>query len=255
MNLAGKVGLVTGGGSGIGRATVLALAREGCHVAVNYSRSESKAMSTAEEARALGVEAQAVKADVSDDRAVRDMVADVAARLGRLDVVINSAGTTSFKGMEDLERTDDEDWRRIIDVNLKGPFQVIRAALPHLRANPDGGRIVNVSSVAGVYGVGSAIPYCASKGGLNTMTLMFARELAPSIRVNAVAPGFVDTDWWNGNNNYEATKARFAAGTPLKRVATAEDVASMIVEIVRSDVITGQVIIVDSGMGIVFPKP
>lgn len=254
MNLAGKVGLVTGGGTGIGRAVALALARGGCHVAVNYARSEAKAMNTAKEARVLGVEAVAVKADVSDDRAVRAMVATVAARLGRLDFVVNSAGTTSFKTMGDLESTDDDDWKRIIDVNLKGPFQVIRSALEHLQANADGGSIVNVSSVGGVYGVGSSIPYCASKGGLNTMTLMFARELAPKIRVNAIAPGFVDTDWWKGSNNYEAVKARFTTSTPLRRVATAENVASIVIEIVRSDVITGQVIIVDGGMGLVLPK-
>jgi 3-oxoacyl-[acyl-carrier protein] reductase len=253
MDLAGKVALVTGGATGIGRATALALARSGCHVAVNYAHSEAEAMAAAEEARASGVEAIAVRADVSDDRAVRAMVADLAARLGRLDIVVNSAGVTSFKGM-DLDRTDDEDWRRIIDVNLKGPFQVIRAAVAHLRANPDGGSIVNVSSVAGVYGSGSAIPYCASKGGLNTMTLMLARELAPQIRVNAVAPGFVDTEWWSGNLAYEAIKASFTARTPLARVATAADVASMIVEISRSDVMTGQIVIIDSGMGIVFPK-
>lgn len=254
MNLAGKVGLVTGGGTGIGRAVALALARAGCHVAVNYSRSQAKAMNTAEEARVLGVEAMAVNADVSDDRAVRAMVAAVAARLGRLDVVVNSAGVTSFRAMGDLEATVDEDWRRIVDVNLKGPFQVMRSALEHLRANADGGSIVNVSSVGGVYGVGSSIPYCASKAGLNTMTLMFARELAPKIRVNAVAPGFVDTDWAKGTNNYEAMKAHFTNSVPLKRVATAEDVASIAIEIVRSDVITGQVIIVDGGMGLIHPN-
>jgi 3-oxoacyl-[acyl-carrier protein] reductase len=255
MELAGKVALVTGGGTGIGRATALGLARAGCHVAVNYSRSEVQAIATAEEAEALGVTAMAVKADVSDDRAVRGMVADVGARLGRLDIVVNSAGVTSFKGLEDLEGVTDEDWRRILDVNLKGPFQVIRAAVALLRANADGGSIVNVSSVAGVYGLGSSIPYCASKGGLNTMTLTFARELAPRIRVNAVAPGFVDTEWWNGSSSYEATKARFTGSAPLRRAATAEDVAAIVVGVLCSEVMTGQVVVVDSGMGIVLPKP
>jgi len=254
MDLTGKVALVTGAGTGIGRATALGLARAGCSVAINYAHSESAAMTTEQEARAAGVQAMAVAADVSDDRAVRVMIERVVSELGRLDVVVNSAGVTSFKPIGNLDSIDDSDWQRIVDVNLKGPFQVIRSSLKHLLENPDGGSIVNVSSVGGIYGVGSSIPYCVSKGGLNTMTLMFARELAPKIRVNAVAPGFVDTDWWKASNDYDAIKTRFERSSPLKRVATAQDVASVVVEIVRSDVITGQVIIIDGGLGLVLPR-
>jgi 3-oxoacyl-[acyl-carrier protein] reductase len=246
MDLKGKVGLVTGGGVGTGRAVVLELARRGADVAVNYSRSEVEAEATATEARAMGVRAITVKADVAEDAEVRTMVAATTAQLGRLDVLVNNAGVTAFIAHADLESVGEEDWERIFGVNLKGPFYAIRAALPALRAA--GGTIVNVSSIAGVSGIGSSIPYCASKAALNIMTVALARALAPEIRVNAVAPGYIDTRWWKDREGYDLVKQFAVDRTPLKRVCQPEDVAKVVVDLATADLVTGQVLVVDGGM-------
>jgi 3-oxoacyl-[acyl-carrier protein] reductase len=246
MDLEGKVALVTGAGVGTGRAVVLELARRGSDVAVNYSRSEAEAAATAEEARALGVRATTVQADVGDDRQVRAMVAATIAELGRLDVVVNNAGVTAFIPHAHLEGVAEADWERILGVNLKGPFYVIRAALPALRAGS--GSIVNLSSIAGVHGIGSSIPYCASKAALNIMTVALARALAPEVRVNAVAPGFIDTRWWKGREGYDTIKQLATDHTPLKRICQPEDVARVVVDLATADLVTGQVLVVDGGM-------
>ena len=156
MELRGRAALVTGGGTGVGRAIVLDLARAGCAVAVNYSRSEAEARATADEARQLGVQAMLVRADVAEDAAVRGMVEQVVADLGRLDIVVNSAGVTVQVPHADLEALDDAAWDRVLGVNLKGPFNVIRAAMPHLRLSQ--GAVVNIGSIAGVHGIGSSPP-------------------------------------------------------------------------------------------------
>jgi 3-oxoacyl-[acyl-carrier protein] reductase len=246
MDLKGKVALVTGAGVGTGRAIALELAGRGVDVAVNYSRSEAEALATAADARALGVRAIAVKADVASDDEVRAMVASTLAELGRLDILVNNSGVTAFIPHADLEGVSEADWERILGVNLKGPFYAIRAALPALRA--DGGTIVNVSSIAGVRGIGSSIPYCASKAALNIMTVALARALAPEIRVNAVAPGFIDTRWWQDREGYETIKQLSADHTPLKRVCQPEDVARVVVDLAAADLVTGQVVVVDGGM-------
>ena len=248
MDLGGKVALVTGGGVGTGRAVVLALAGRGCDVVVNYSRSREEAETTTAEARALGVRALALCADVSDDAAVRAMVDRAVGELGGLDVLVNNAGITSFIAHNDLEGVRDADWDKILGVNLKGPFYAVRAGTPALRARR--GAIVNVSSVAGVYGIGSSIPYCASKAALNIMTVALARALAPEIRVNAVAPGFIDTRWWKERDGYEAVKQFAAERSPLKRVCQPEDVAKVVVDLVTSEMVTGQVVVIDGGMGL-----
>src|SRR5512147_2475667 len=188
MDLNGKAAIVTGAGTGVGRATALALAKQGCSVIVNYSRSREAAEATAREAAALGVKAVAFQADVADDRACRSLVETAERELGRLDVLVNNAGTTRFIPHAELERVADDDWNQILAVNLKGPFQCARAARPALE-RAGGGMIVNVSSVAGIIATGSSIPYCASKAALNNLTIALARALAPRIRVNAVAPG------------------------------------------------------------------
>ena len=245
MQVKDKIALVTGGGVGAGRAIAFALANEGCHVAVNYSRSEAQAMATAEALRETGVRAMAVKGDVGDDAAVRSMVQQVADTLGGLNVLVNNAGATSFIPHGDMEAVQDDDWDKILAVNLKGPFYVIRAARPHLER--DGGVVVNISSVAGVYGVGSSVPYLASKAGLNTMTIALARALGPAIRINSIAPGFIDTRWWQVRDEYEAVKQGATERSPLKNVCQPEDVADLVMGLIRADLITGQVVVLDGG--------
>ena len=250
MDLEGKAAIVTGGGTGVGRATALALARRGCAVAVNYSRSAAEAEGTADEVRALGPQALAVRADVADDRACRDLVEASLRALGRLDVLVNNAATTVFVPHPDLEKLADEDWQRILAVNLLGPFHCARAARGAMQAG-GGGEIVNVSSVAGIAGVGSSLPYCASKAALNSLTVTLARALAPAIRVNAVAPGFITGRWLEGGLGpaYGPIKAAVEARVPLHRVCEPEDVADAILSLITgSDLVTGQILAVDGGM-------
>jgi 3-oxoacyl-[acyl-carrier protein] reductase len=250
MRLQGKAAIVTGGGTGVGRATALELARRGCSVLVNYSRSAAEAEGTAAEVAALGVRALPLQADVSDDAACRRLVETAVAELGRLDVLVNSAGTTVFVPHADLEGVKDEDWTRVLGVNLIGPFQLARAARGPMEAAGQG-VIVNVSSVAGLVGVGSSIPYCASKAGLNVLTVILARTLAPKIRVNAVAPGFITGRWLADGLGaaYEPVKKAMEARAPLGRVCEPEDVAAAILSLIDgSDLITGQVIPVEGGM-------
>jgi 3-oxoacyl-[acyl-carrier protein] reductase len=241
----GKAALVTGSAVGTGRATALELARRGYDVAVNYARSQPEAEATAGRIRELGRRAMCIRADVADDSAVRRMVAEVVEHFGRLDVLVNNAGTTSFIAHDDLEGVSEADWEKIISVNLKGPFYAVRAATPALRAAK--GCVVNVSSVAGVAGTGSSIPYCASKAALNNMTVTLARALAPAVRVNAVAPGFIDTRWFQRLEQYEAIKQWATEKAPLKRVCQPEDVALVIAQLVEAELITGQVLVIDGG--------
>lgn len=250
MDLDGRAAIVTGAGTGVGRATALALARRGCSVLVNYSRSRDGAESTAAEASRLGVRALPFRADVADDAACRAM-ADAAAReFGRLDVLVNNAGTTVFVPHADLERVATDDWERLLAVNLRGPFQCARAVRAALESG-GGGEIVNVSSVAGISGTGSSIPYCASKAALNNLTVTLARALAPRIRVNAVAPGFIEGEWLRQGlgESYEAAKHYFEQRSPLKRVCTPDDVAGTILAILTGpDVVTGVVLPCEGGM-------
>jgi len=252
MELRGKAALVTGGGTGVGRATALALAARGCHVVVNYSRSKDAAEEVAEQARSQGVTGLAVRADVSVDADARALVEQTVGELGRLDVLVNNAGTTEFIPHAELDKVTDDVWDKILGVNLRGPFQCARAAKEALQAD-GGGHVVNVSSVAGVYGTGSSIPYCASKAGLNVLTVILARVLAPSVQVNAVAPGFIDGSWLREGlgDAFEAVRTHYAERAPLAKVCTPEDVRDAILGFVEgSALVTGQVLVVDGGTGI-----
>jgi 3-oxoacyl-[acyl-carrier protein] reductase len=250
MELDGRAAIVTGGGTGVGRATALDLARRGCSVLVNYSRSKEGAEAVAAEAEGLGVKALALRADVSVDSDCRQMVDTAVDAFGRLDVLVNNAGTTSFIPHDQLEKVTEEDWSSIMGVNLRGPFQCARAAREALAAD-GGGDIVNVSSVAGLVATGSSIPYCASKAGLNNLTIALARIMGPqNIRVNAVAPGFIDGDWLRQGlgDAFETIRNVYASKAPLGRVATAEDVAAAILGLVTgSDLVTGHVVPVEGG--------
>jgi len=250
MQIEGKAAIVTGGGTGVGRSTALQLARGGCSVLINYSKSKEEAEQTACEIEALGVKAIAIQADVADDAACRAMVQTATDAFGRLDVLVNNAGTTSFIPHPELERVKDEDWDRIMAVNVKGPFQCSRAAKAALEESGSG-EIVNVSSVAGLTANGSSIPYCASKASLNIMTVALARVMAPRIRVNAVAPGFIEGRWLKGGlgDAYEKAKAAFSARLPLQRVCHPDDVAAAILSLITgSDLVTGHVLPVEGGM-------
>jgi 3-oxoacyl-[acyl-carrier protein] reductase len=250
MQLKGKAAIVTGGGTGIGRATSLALGRLGCAVLVNYSRSKSEAEATAREIEGLGVKALAHAADVADDGACRGMVEVAVRAFGRLDILINSAGVTKFLGPAEIDAVTDADWRRILDVNVLGPFLCARAARDAMLAG-GGGQIINVSSVAAFSGKASSIPYAASKAALNNLTISLARSLAPQIRVNAVAPGPVTGRWLKEGygDSYDAAIRAMERKSPLGRVSQPEDVADAIISLLTgSDMITGQVLVCDGGM-------
>jgi 3-oxoacyl-[acyl-carrier protein] reductase len=250
MDVEGKVAIVTGGGTGVGRATALDLARRGCAVAVNYSRSAAEAEETAAEAVKRGPRAFAFRADVADDAACRALVDATVRELGRVDVLVQSAGITSFIPHANLDAVTSDDWQRILGVNLIGAFQMARAVKAPMNA-AGAGVIVNVSSVAGIAGVGSSIPYCASKAGMNNLTITLARALAPKIRVVAVAPGFITGRWLEGGLGaaYEPVKKAMQAKSPLGRVCEPEDVSAAIVSLIcGSDLVTGVVVPVEGGM-------
>jgi 3-oxoacyl-[acyl-carrier protein] reductase len=238
-----KVALITGSATGVGRACAVRFAAQGLAVAVNYSRSEKEAEETLAAVKKHGVPAILCRATVADDVAVRAMVARCRDELGGLDVLVNNAGTTHFIDHADLEALTDAVWDEIFQVNLKGTFYACRAALPLLRER--GGSIVNVTSVAGLQGQGSSIPYAASKAALNTMTKSLARVAAPQVRVNAVAPGPILTRWLEGR---EEMVRRSLQGTPLERAATPDDVADAVVFLaLGTSLMTGQVVVVDGG--------
>jgi 3-oxoacyl-[acyl-carrier protein] reductase len=237
-----KIALITGGGTGIGRACALAFARQGMGVVVNYSRSEADAEATAAEVRALGVPALALRADVADDLQVRAMVTQVMEAFERIDVLVNNAGTTDYVDHADLEGLTDAHWDRVWDVNVKGLFHCARAAAPALRQAR--GAMVNVVSVAGLTGLGSSIAYAASKAAAISVTKSLARVLAPEVRVNGVAPGIVMTRWVEGHDDHVQ---RLASDTPLRRAATPEDVAEVVSALANAAFVTGEIVKVDGG--------
>lgn len=244
------VALVTGGGTGVGAASVLQLAKRGYNVAVNYSRSHAEAEETAAKAKACGVDAIAVKGSVAEDADCRAMVGQVVQRWGRLDALVNSAGTTQFAPLADLEKQNAEDFQRVYGVNVIGTYQMVRAAEPHLRKSGNGA-VVNISSIAGVNGNGSSIAYIASKGALNTLTLTLARLLSPEVRVNVVLPGLIDTRWLPaglGDETFQAVKQNFANAAALGEVCSADDIADAVTFLVCDALkMTGQFVTVDAG--------
>jgi 3-oxoacyl-[acyl-carrier protein] reductase len=238
-----RVALVTGAATGIGRAVAIRFAARGLAVAVNFSRSEAEAKQTLADVQSHGVPAILCLANVADDGAVRAMVARCRDELGGLDVLVNNAATTHFIDHADMEAVTEAVWDDIIGVNLRGAFQCCRAAAGLLRQR--GGAIVNVTSVAGLQGHGSSIPYAASKAALNTMTKSLARVLAPEVRVNAVAPGPVKTRWLAGREERIASELKM---TPLRRAAEPEDIADAVEFLaLGTTLITGQVVVVDGG--------
>ena len=238
-----KVALVTGSATGVGRACAVRFAQLGFAVVVNYSKSEEDAVETARLCEGFGVPVIVIAANVGDDAQVRGMMEHVVQNFGGLDVLVNNAGTTKFIAHTDLNAVTDEIWDDIFQVNLKGAFYCCRAAMPYLRQRQ--GSIVNVSSVAGQSGQGSSIPYCASKGAMNTLTKSLAKAFGPEVRVNAVAPGPIQTRWLEGR---EAHVAKFVEQAPLGKAATADDIADAVLFLaLGSAMTTGQVLVVDGG--------
>jgi 3-oxoacyl-[acyl-carrier protein] reductase len=243
-----KAALVTGAAGGIGRSTALALARAGYDVGINYSSSDKAAASTAAEARKLGARALLLKCDVSDEAGVRAMLQQVAAEFGRLDALVNNAGTTAAWKPKDLESLSLEDWDRVFAVNVRGLFQVTRAAAPLLKKSK--GCIVNTASIVGLRPGPQPLPYAASKAAVVNLTRTLAWNLGPEIRVNAVAPGWMEGDWMKRmlKDKYQDLMGRRAKATPLGRVVTADDVAQTIMSLVEGNrFVTGEIIVIDGG--------
>jgi len=243
-----KAALVTGAGSGIGRAAVLALARAGFDVALNYSSSEAAARKTAAEAEKLGASTLVVRCDVSDESGVRAMLQAVEREFQRLDVLVNNAGTTASWKPRDLETLSLDEWDRVFAVNVRGLFQVTRAAVPLLRKSQ--GCVVNTASIVGLRPGPQPLPYAASKAAVINLTRTLAWNLGPEIRVNAVAPGWMEGDWMKRmlKDKYEDLMGKRAKATPLGRVVTAEDVAETMMSLVQGNrFVTGEVIVIDGG--------
>jgi ketoreductase RED2 len=233
-----EVVVVTGSSSGIGRAVAERFARDGARVVVNSSSSveEGEAL-----ARALP-EAIYVQADVSHEADARRLVDTALERFERIDAIVNNAGATRRVAFGDLDGADDELWQRVLAVNLMGPWYVSRAAVPALRETK--GAIVNVGSVSGIVAGGSSLPYAVSKAALHHLTRTLAQALAPDVRVNAVAPGLVETPWTAGWGAIDGILAR----TPLGRAGAPEDIADAVAFLAHTSFATGDVVVVDGGL-------
>ena len=252
------VAIVTGGGTGIGAATATRLSAAGWHVTIGFRASVDEARETESALRAKDGEVLLCQADVSSDADCRRLAAETLKRWGRIDALVNSAGTTRRVPLADLEGLSRDDFAAIMDVNLVGAFQMSRATAPHLRRSVQAA-IVNVSSFSALSGEGSSMAYAASKGALNTLTLSLARTLAPEIRVNAVCPGYVDTRWLRGRLNsieYDEFRTRLAAITPLRHMVTADHVADAIAWLVcGAPSVTGQMLVIDGGVHLTVGSP
>ncbi|MGC1419174.1 MAG: SDR family oxidoreductase [Acidimicrobiales bacterium] len=233
-----RVVLVTGSTSGIGEATALRFAENGDAVVFNSVRSVDEGEALA--ARVPG--SLYVQADISDAEDCQRLVSKVLNRYGALDVLVNNAGTTKLIPHYDLAAASVDVWREIFEVNVFGTWNLSVTAMEALRASK--GSIVNVSSAAGMRPTGSSIPYAASKAAVNHMTALLAKVVGPDVRVNAVAPGLVDTPW---TAQWDTIRARVIAAAPLKRSGTPDDIADVIVMLASTPYVTGQVVVVDGG--------
>ncbi len=249
--------IVTGSSRGVGAATAIKLASKGWNVTITCSSSEKEAIEVSEECKSLGGETLVIKSDVSEEKNCKDVVDQTIKKWGRLDALINNAGTTKFNAHENLSGLTSEDFLRLYSVNTVGPYMMLKEAQSHLleSSNPS---VVNVGSIAGVTGIGSSIAYASSKGALLNMTKSLARALGP-IRVNAICPGFIQGDWLRnglGVEVYEIVKEATAKSTPLKLTVTADQVADSIIYFVEDAVTTtGETLLLDGGMHLGGPVP
>src|SRR5579884_3542258 len=250
--LAGKVAIITGAAVGIGREIAVACVRVGASVVVNYSKSRREAEETAEQVHKAGGEPLLAQADVSKDEQVRAMVRQTLERFGRVDVLVNNAGITKRVPFSDLEALTDDVWDRLYSVNVKGTFFCCRAVVDAMRHQGQG-RIINIASTAGLRPAGSSIAYCASKAAVVHLTSCLAKTLGPEIRVNAIAPGFIDETRWNVDvPNLDTLRQNAAQEVPLRRVGLPSDVAEVALFLASgADFMTGSVIVVDGGRRVV----
>ena len=240
--LKGRVALVTGSSSGIGAAVATTLAQRGASVVVNSASSVAAGQQLAADLP----DATYVQADVSDPASAERLVAAAIDRYGRLDIVVNNAGTTAVIPHHDLDAATNEIWERILRVNVLGTWNVSKAAVPHLRAAGDS-VVLNITSLAGVRPVGSSIPYAVSKAAVNHLTVLLANALGPEIRVHAVAPGLIDTPW---TADWDALRETVREAAPLRRTGSPQDVADACVALIDARYATGQVLVVDGGMAL-----
>ena len=244
-----KVALVTGSATGVGAATCQQLAAKGWNVVINYSKSAEEAQATAAACEEFGQGVLVVKADIASNQQCQDMVDQVVDRWGRIDALINNAGTTRYCDFADLDGLTKEDFLFLYEVNVVGAYQMTRAAVPHLRQAVDP-VIVNTSSISAISGVGSSIAYAASKGALSTMTLSLAHALSPDIRVNAVCPGFIQGRWTKDflGDRYDTVRQKVEGATLLNKTSTPDDIAHTILYLIEgAAMVTGQILVVDGG--------
>lgn len=250
MNETKPVAIVTGSSRGVGAATVKLLAKNGYNVVVNYSKSEKEAGEVQEACESLGAETLLCRADVAEDGDCRRMAREAMDKWGRINVLVNNAGTTKFNAHDNLEGLSKEDFLRIYSINLVGPYQMIRAVAPHMKA-AGSGVVVNIASIAGVRAIGSSVAYCASKAALINMTMALARVLGPEIRINAICPGFIQGEWLKagmGQERYQKTKSHLESTIPLKLTATPEMIAATVRYFIEDAVlVTGETLLLDGG--------
>ncbi|HEK9099761.1 SDR family oxidoreductase [Bacillus pfraonensis] len=243
MDIKDKVVIITGGGTGIGKAAALKLASLGAKVVVNYSRSEKEALETIHKIQERDGTAIAIKANVAKKEEVENMVSQTVNLFGTVDCLVNNASITAQIPMNDLGSVTDEVWDDLFSVNVKGMFHCIKAVVPYMKKQK-AGAVVNMGSVAGITGLGSSVPYAATKSAIHTMTKSLAIALAPDIRVNSISPGAVDTCWWAGN---EEKMYQLAGNLPLQRISTPDDIAEAILFQLTQESITGQIFTIDNG--------
>ncbi|WP_420559098.1 SDR family NAD(P)-dependent oxidoreductase [Tepidicaulis sp.] len=256
MSLENTVSIVTGSATGLGAAVAIGLAERGSKLVINYTKSEKEAKETVEACKAKGAEAILAQGDVGKDEDCQRIAKAALDKWGRIDVLVNNAGTTQFADHAKLDALDADDFLSIYRINVVGPYQMIRACAPAMKKQGMG-RVVNISSIAGVTGIGSSVAYAASKGALNTMTLSLARSLAPEIRVNAVCPGFIGTRWFSdrfGENQFNSIVKQQEETTPLQRAGMAEDIAKAVIFFADEggEHITGETLITDAGLHLGF---
>jgi 3-oxoacyl-[acyl-carrier protein] reductase len=246
-----KVAIVTGSATGVGAAAAVQLAQRGCNVVVNYTRSRVEAEDTARRCVEAGAETIVFQADVSDDAACRAMVQAAVDKWGRIDYLINNAAKTKAAPYEDLDALSAEDFLAIYKVNVVGAYQMVRAVAPHMK-KVGRGAIVNNSSIGGITGIASSMAYAASKAALNMMTQSLSLVLGPEIRINAIAPGAIQTRWLQGmmtDEQYRQMLLAAADMVPLKVVPTADQIAEALVWFLEgASVVTGEVLMVDAGL-------
>ncbi|AHG65403.1 SDR family NAD(P)-dependent oxidoreductase [Advenella mimigardefordensis] len=238
-----RTAIVTGGGTGIGRAISILLAKQGMAVAIVYSRSDNDARETVSTITKNGGQAMALQADIASVASVREMTETVANSFGGIDYLVNNAGITHQMQFNDLNAINDDIWDALLAVNVKGTFHCCQAAAPYLQQRPNSA-IINIGSIAGETGYGSSLPYAVSKSAVHGMTRSLAKALAPRVRVNGIAPGAVATRWWKDN---EEKMHALSGHLPLQRISTPEDIAALVLMLLTAESVTGQILRADNG--------